>query len=172
MKPQPVFNNNISLTMISNYITLCLMLGCVKDLLDLYNFSDIQNSISAKSSYMRNKYSMPDFNNGDSCDVRFESIAKKLEPDLESPCDLLDKNDDVVVEDYEVDEDGLIFEEDDEYDGEGVINDQIEKIRNERLDDGDGEIEQFDVDNDDNNIYNNENEEDNNDGGDSMTVDY
>ncbi|CAJ0629648.1 11020_t:CDS:2 [Entrophospora sp. SA101] len=108
---------------------------------------------------------MPDFNNGYSCDVRFESIAKKLEPDLESPCGLLDKNDDVVVEDYEVDEDGQIFEEDDECDGEGVINDQIEEI-------SDGEIEQFDVDNDDNNNYNNENEEDNNDGGDSTTVDY
>ncbi|CAJ0750280.1 15225_t:CDS:2 [Entrophospora sp. SA101] len=78
---------------------------------------------------------MPDFNNGYSCDVRFESIAKKLEPDLESPCGLLDKNDDVVVEDYEVDEDGQIFEEDDECDGEGVINDQIEEISNERLDD-------------------------------------
>ncbi|CAJ0831108.1 7853_t:CDS:2 [Entrophospora sp. SA101] len=104
---------------------------------------------------------MPDFNNGYSCDVRFESIAKKLEPDLESPCGLLDKNDDVVVEDYEVDEDGQIFEEDDECDGEGVINDQIEEI-------SDGEIEQFDVDNDDNNNYNNENEEDNNDGGDKI----
>nr|CAG8602723.1 11776_t:CDS:2 [Entrophospora candida] len=122
---------------------------CVNDLLDLYNFSDIQNSISTtnnssstslkkdkNSSYVSNKYSTPDFNNVDSCDVRFESIAEKLEPDLEPPRGLLDKNDDVVVEDDEEDEDGQIFEEDDEYDGEGVINDQMEEISNEGLDDG------------------------------------
>ncbi|CAJ0841745.1 2672_t:CDS:10 [Entrophospora sp. SA101] len=122
---------------------------CVNDLLDLYNFSDIQNSISTtnnssstslkkdkNSSYVSNKYSTPDFNNVDSCDVRFESIAEKLEPDLEPPRGLLDKNDDVVVEDDEEDEDGQIFEDDDEYDGEGVINDQMEEISNEGLDDG------------------------------------
>nr|CAG8613422.1 16065_t:CDS:10 [Entrophospora candida] len=111
--------------------------------------TDIQNSISTtnnssstslkkdkNSSYVSNKYSTPDFNNVDSCDVRFESIAEKLEPDLEPPRGLLDKNDDVVVEDDEEDEDGQIFEEDDEYDGEGVINDQMEEISNEGLDDG------------------------------------
>ncbi|CAJ0643222.1 15667_t:CDS:2 [Entrophospora sp. SA101] len=36
--------------MISNYITLYLILECVNDLLDLYNFSDIQNSISTTNN--------------------------------------------------------------------------------------------------------------------------